>query len=86
MFQPYKRIFLQQFVVILGGFIFMLFNSAVAVAVLFILLKTAANYISFNFNTDPKIQDWVKKNTINKAGADLPAEQKEMLERILKGK
>lgn len=86
MFQPYKRIFLQQFVVILGGFIFMLSGSAVAVAVLFILLKTGANYISFNYSTNPKIQEWVKKNTIEKEGANLPKEQKEMVERILKGK
>lgn len=86
MFQPYKRIFLQQFVVILGGFIFMLSGSVTAVAVLFIFLKIAADYISANYNSSPKIQAWVKKNTINKAGTDLSEEQKRMVERMLGGK
>ncbi|HYG15785.1 MAG TPA: DUF6498-containing protein [Bacteroidia bacterium] len=86
MFQPYKRIFLQQFVVIFGGFIFMLSGSVVVVAVLFILLKIVADYISANYNSSPKIQEWVKKNTIEKEGEQLDPKDKEIIERILKGR
>ena len=82
MFQPYKRIFLQQFVVIFGGFIFMLSGSVVAVAILFILLKTAADYISANYNSSPKIQEWVRKHTIEKEGEQLDPKDKEIIERI----
>lgn len=63
MFQPYKRIFVQQFVVILGGFIFMLSGSPAAVAVLFIVLKTVADYLSANYGNNPKIKKWIVKQT-----------------------
>lgn len=88
MFQPYKRIFLQQAVVILGGFISMMFGSAAAVAVFFILLKTAADYLSANYTSNPKIQNWVKENlkSVDEDKKELTKEQKEAIERIFSDK
>jgi hypothetical protein len=40
-FQPYGRVLLQQIVVILSGFFFMLFNGALVLAILLILFRTA---------------------------------------------
>lgn len=45
MFLPYTRIFIQQFVVILGAFVFLFTSSITAVVVLLILLKTVAEYL-----------------------------------------
>lgn len=84
MFQPYKRIFVQQFVVIFGGFIFMMSNSAAAVAALFIVLKTLADYLSANYSNNPKIQNWIKDNlkSTDDGRRELTKEEKEAIERI----
>lgn len=89
MFQPYKRIFVQQFVVILGGFVFMLSGSAAAVAALFIILKTATDYLSANYNNNPKIQAWIKNNIKEQEKdkvKELTQEQKEAIDRIFRNK
>lgn len=65
MMQPYKRIFVQQFVVILGGFVFMLSGNATIVAIIFIVLKTAADYLSANYNHNSKIKNWFQNKTKN---------------------
>ena len=39
MFQPYLRIFIQQFVVIISGFFVMLFPNGIAVAFILIMLR-----------------------------------------------
>jgi|ERR1043165_2539872 hypothetical protein len=45
MFEPYPRIFLQQFVVIIGGFIFSITGNGYPVLVIFVLLKIYADLV-----------------------------------------
>ncbi len=49
MFLPYVRIFIQQFVVILGAFVYMLFDSVVGIVVLLIIFKTFAEYMGLRY-------------------------------------
>lgn len=49
MFLPYTRIFIQQFVVIFGAFIYLFTGSMEAVVVLLIILKTAAEYLGLRY-------------------------------------
>lgn len=55
MFLPYTRIFIQQFVVIFGAMIFLIFNSVTALVVLFILLKTTGEYLGQRYG-----EKWLK--------------------------
>lgn len=82
MFQPYKRIFVQQFVVILGGFIFMLSGSSAIVAILFIALKTIADYLSANYGNNPKIKEWLLKKTAESSEKPITEEDKRMIDNI----
>ena len=54
MFLPYTRIFIQQFVVILGAFVYLFTGSIEAVVVLLILFKTVAEYLGQRFG-----ENWI---------------------------
>ena len=82
MMAPYKRIFLQQFLVILGGFIFMLTGGISLVMGLFVVLKIVADYVSANYGKNPKITNWITKNIKGKDGKELTEEQKQMVENM----
>lgn len=82
MFQPYKRIFLQQFLVIIGGFIFMLSGQVIAVLVLFVLLKTTGDFFSANYLNNPKVRQWLAKNMKGKDGKPLTEEEENQLKNI----
>ena len=60
MFLPYSRIFVQQFVVIFGAMVFLIFNSVTALVILFIILKTAGEYLGQKYG-DTWIKPHVKK-------------------------
>lgn len=79
MMAPYKRIFLQQFLVILGGFIFMLTGGISLVMALFVVLKIIADYVSANYGKNPKVTHWITKNIKDKNGKELSDEQKEVV-------
>lgn len=79
MMAPYKRIFLQQFLVILGGFIFMLTGGISVVMGLFVVLKIIADYLSANYGNNSKVEKWISKNIKDKNGEGLSDEQKEMV-------
>lgn len=49
MFLPYTRIFIQQFVVIIGAFIYLSTGSMEAIVILLIILKTGAEYLGQRF-------------------------------------
>lgn len=84
MFAPYKRIFLQQFLVILGGFIFMLTGGISFVMGLFVILKIVADYVSANYGKSPKVKRWVEKNMMKgKDGKPLSAEDRKIMEGFL---
>lgn len=69
MFLPYVRIFIQQFVVILGAFVYIMFNSVAGIVVLLIIFKTFAEYMGLRYgdswltsqNKHPK--SWSELNT-----------------------
>jgi hypothetical protein len=48
MFEPYMRIFVQQFLVILGSVAILVFNSGIALVILLVIFKTTADIIAFN--------------------------------------
>lgn len=81
MMQPYKRIILQQFVVILGGFIFMLTGGIKLVVGLFTLLKIMADYISANYKNMPALKKWVIEKAQNDE-KELSETGREQIERI----
>lgn len=83
MFAPYKRIFLQQFLVILGGFIFILSGGIAAVMGLFVVLKIVAEYITVNYKANPKVKSWLERNLKNKDGKPMTEEEKEAFEKFL---
>lgn len=84
MFAPYKRIFLQQFLVILGGFIFLLTGGIAIVMGLFVILKTIADYITANYSKNPKVKNWVNKNMMkDKDGKPLSEEDRKNMEQFL---
>lgn len=82
MMAPYKRIFLQQFLVILGGFIFMLTGGISIVMGLFVVLKIIADYLSANYGNNPKVTSWITKNVKGKNGKELSDEEKKMVENM----
>jgi hypothetical protein len=85
MFAPYKRIFLQQFLVILGGFVFILTGGIGVVMGIFVLLKTGADYISANYGRNPKVKSWVEQNIMkDKDGKPLSEDDREAMEKFLK--
>ncbi len=49
MFLPYVRIFIQQFVVILGAFVYIMFSSVTAIVVLLIIFKTFAEFMGLRY-------------------------------------
>lgn len=57
MFQPYPRIFVQQFVVIIGSFFWSVFGLGLPVLIVFVFIKTITDLILGSNN----IIDWVKK-------------------------
>lgn len=59
MFEPYPRIFVQQFVVILGGFIFAVTGNAFPVLIVFVIIKTYADLLFKDFD----ITAWAKEIT-----------------------
>ncbi len=61
MFIPYTRIFIQQFVVILGAFIMLLFNSVTGVVVLLVILKTLVEYLSVKYGSM-----WLKPKSVKR--------------------
>jgi hypothetical protein len=84
MFAPYKRIFLQQFLVILGGFVFMLTGGIAAVMALFVVLKTIADYVSANYTKNKRVKSWVEHNIMkDKDGKPLSEEDRKSLEQFL---
>lgn len=82
MMAPYKRIFLQQFLVILGGFIFMLTGGIKLVMALFVVLKIVADYISANYSKNTKLASWFATNLKTKEGKPLSDDEKKTLEKI----
>lgn len=58
MFSPYGRIFIQQFVVILGGFLLHFFNGALFMCVFIVTKIFVENYLRF----DDRIREAVMKN------------------------
>jgi hypothetical protein len=50
MFEPYPRIFVQQFVVILGTFLYVISGSGMALLVIFMLVKTYFDLVLKDFN------------------------------------
>jgi hypothetical protein len=82
MFQPYKRIFLQQFLVIFGGFIFMLTGGISIVMGLFVALKIIADYLTANYNNNPKVANWIKSKVTDGKKTGLTEEQKQMVENM----
>ena len=60
MFLPYTRIFIQQIVVIIGAFIFMISGSVTSIVVLLILFKTTAEYLGLKFG-----EAWLEPQTKN---------------------
>jgi len=84
MFAPYKRIFLQQFLVILGGFIFMLTGGISLVMGLFVILKIIADYITANYNKSPIVKNWVEKKMMKgKDGKPLSEEDRKIMKGFL---
>lgn len=84
MFAPYKRIFLQQFLVILGGFIFMLTDGISLVMGLFVILKIIADYVTANYAKSPIVQNWVEKNMMkDKNGKPLTEEERKIMKGFL---
>lgn len=80
MFQPYIRVFVQQFLVTLGGFIFIITGGPLAVALLLIALKTIIDLVGNAVPRNPKLTreiiDRMKK--INKKeGKELSKEELE---------
>lgn len=57
MFEPYPRIFVQQFVVILGSFFWSVFGLGLPVLIIFVFIKTFTDLILGSNN----IIDWAKK-------------------------
>ena len=62
MFLPYTRIFVQQFVVIFGAMVFLIFNSVTALVVFFIILKTIGEYLGQKYG-----ERWLKPHVKKKA-------------------
>jgi len=60
MFLPYTRIFIQQFVVIIGAFIYLFTGSMEAVVVLLIILKTVAEYLGQRYG-----EKWITPKVAN---------------------
>lgn len=84
MFAPYKRIFLQQFLVILGGFIFMLTGGISFVMGLFVVLKIIADYVTANYAKSPIVKNWVEKKMMkDKDGKPLNEEDRKIMEGFL---
>lgn len=64
--QPYLRVFVQQFVAILGGFIFMFTGGALGVAILLIVFKTFIDLLGVSLPQYPELRekliDWLNSN------------------------
>ncbi len=78
LFQPYLRIFIQQFVVILGGF-FLLFGGSTGAAVVLILLRL---FIDLCLQAAAQRQD-IKENIIRKMSEKQTAEDAKKTESML---
>ncbi|MBL6962643.1 MAG: hypothetical protein ISR55_02375 [Bacteroidetes bacterium] len=61
MFEPYVRIFVQQFIVIFGAFMLFIVNSGTVLVVMLVLFKTCADLIMFN----PELRELVMKKSSN---------------------
>jgi len=55
--QPYLRVFVQQFVAILGGFFFLFSGATVVIAILLIVLRTFVDLIGVSMPHNPKLKE-----------------------------
>ena len=59
--EPYPRIFVQQFVVILGGGIMMMTQSTKTLVIIFVIVKVLAELV-ITYKDHPKIKEMLEKN------------------------
>ena len=64
--QPYLRIFIQQFVVILTGFFFFFYNGAIVAAVLLIILRLFLDLILYAAGSNSVIKELLVKSLVKK--------------------
>src|SRR5690606_25782495 len=77
--KPYVRIFIQQFVVILAFFFYMLFNSGMIAAMLLILFRLFVDLTLFSIKKDSRILEILSKK-IAKTPEQYPEIKKQLQE------
>lgn len=74
-FQPYLRVFVQQFVVILGGFIFMFLGNAKGIAVLVVIFKTFVDLIGISMNSNSQFKEITIRFLLNSSREKLSTKE-----------
>ncbi len=82
-FQPYLRIFVQQLIAILGGFLFMVLSGAKGIAVLVIVLKTFVDLMGISMKSNKKFKEKVIQFMMGKNEKDLSNEEKENQRKLI---
>lgn len=81
-FQPYLRIFIQQFTVLLGGF-FILLGGTVAAAIILIVLRLAVDLFLLAASKSMTVRDRLKNKLAEKQTGDDRRKTKEMFDAFL---
>ncbi|MEZ5038095.1 MAG: DUF6498-containing protein, partial [Chitinophagales bacterium] len=69
--QPYLRIFVQQFVAILGGFLFMFTGAPKLIALLLIGIKTLVDLIGVSLPKNPALAEYIINFLFKTKGKEL---------------